>query len=88
MAVAAFRRGAPFPLAARSGRGRKRKAVPSAEKRPVPEGVGQKGRRTLIKGGVILSMDEGIGDFAVGDVLIEGSKIAEVAASIDAPTRL
>ncbi len=49
-----------------------------------PEGVGQKGRRTLIKDGVIVSMDEAIGDFAVGDVLIEGSKILQVAASIDA----
>jgi cytosine/adenosine deaminase-related metal-dependent hydrolase len=50
-----------------------------------PEGVGQKGRRTLIKGGVIVSMDEAVGNFAVGDVLIEGSKILQVGASIDAP---
>ncbi|MDE3176704.1 MAG: amidohydrolase family protein [Pseudomonadota bacterium] len=49
-----------------------------------PEGVGQKGRRTLIKGGVVVSMDEQIGNFAVGDVLIEGAKIVQVGASIDA----
>jgi cytosine/adenosine deaminase-related metal-dependent hydrolase len=50
-----------------------------------PEGVGLKGRRTLIKGGVVVTMDEAIGDFAAGDVLIEGAKILQVAASIDAP---
>jgi cytosine/adenosine deaminase-related metal-dependent hydrolase len=51
----------------------------------MPEGVGVQGRRTLIKGGTILSMDERVGNHAVGDVLIDGSKIAEVAARIDAP---
>ena len=50
-----------------------------------PEGVGKKGRRTLIKGGVIVSMDEQVGNFAVGDVLIEGAKIVQVGASIEAP---
>jgi hypothetical protein len=38
-----------------------------------------------MKGGVILSMDARVGNHAVGDVLLEGSKIAEVAASIAAP---
>ena len=51
----------------------------------MPEGVGVQGRRTLIKGGTVLSMDERVGNHAVGDVLIDGSKIAEVAARIDAP---
>jgi 5-methylthioadenosine/S-adenosylhomocysteine deaminase len=51
----------------------------------MPEGVGVKGRRTLIKGGTVLSMDERVGNCAVGDVLVDGSKIAEVAARIDAP---
>ena len=50
-----------------------------------PEGVGQKGRRTLIKGGVIISMDEQVGNFAAGDVLIEGAKILQVGASIESP---
>ena len=35
----------------------------------------------LIKGGTIVSMDPKVGDFASGDVLIEGKKIAGVAAS-------
>ncbi len=51
----------------------------------MPEGVGAQGRRTLIKGGTVLSMDERVGNFAVGDVLVEGSKIVEIAASIHAP---
>ncbi len=51
----------------------------------MPEGVGVKGRRTLIKGGTVLSMDERVGNHAVGDVLIDGSTIVEIAASIDAP---
>ncbi len=51
----------------------------------MPEDVGAQGRRALIKGGTILSMDERVGNHGVGDVLIDGSKIAEVAASIHAP---
>ena len=51
----------------------------------MPEGVGAKGRRTLIRGGVVLSMDERAGNHAPGDVLIEGAKILEVGASINAP---
>ncbi len=55
-----------------------------AAAQPVPQSVGQPGRRTLIKGGYVLSMDPAVGDFATGDVLIEGAKIVAVAASIDA----
>ena len=51
----------------------------------IPDGMGEPGRRTLIRGGVILSMDDEIGNFASGDVLIEGDRIVQVAASIDAP---
>ena len=50
----------------------------------LPKGIGDGGRKTLLKGGVILSIDEKIGNFAVGDVLIEGSKIAAIGPSIDA----
>ena len=39
-------------------------------------------RRILLKGGTIVSMDARVGDLAVGDVLIEGSKIAEVGRDI------
>lgn len=49
----------------------------------MPAGVGQAGRRTLIRGGHILSQDSAIGDFT-GDVLIEGSRILQLAPQIDA----
>ncbi|MGP3533693.1 amidohydrolase family protein [Microbacterium sp. RD1] len=39
----------------------------------------------LLKGGSILSMDPAVGDFAVGDVLVKGGRIAQVGPSIDAP---
>ncbi|WP_051737388.1 amidohydrolase family protein [Pseudonocardia halophobica] len=42
-------------------------------------------RRILLRGGSVLSMDEAVGDFAVGDVLIDGDRIAEVAPSVLAP---
>ncbi|MBV9289757.1 MAG: amidohydrolase family protein [Hyphomicrobiales bacterium] len=60
-------------------------AAHSAAHDPMPEGVGKERRRTLVKGGTILSMDERVGNFARGDVLLEGAKIVEVAASISAP---
>jgi hypothetical protein len=63
----------------------KEKAQRLAAAAAIPKGVGDKGRRTLIKGGTILSMDQRVGNHARGDVLIEGSTIAEVARSISAP---
>jgi len=68
------RRAAPTNLEAQHG----------AAAKAMPEGVGLKGRRTLIKGGTILSMDKSVGDHATGDVLIEGATIREVAPSIPA----
>jgi 5-methylthioadenosine/S-adenosylhomocysteine deaminase len=38
--------------------------------------------RTLIRGGWVLTMDDGLGDFPTGDVLIEDGRIAAVAHSI------
>src|SRR3984957_8819988 len=70
-----LRRAAPVNLEAMHG----------ATAAAMPEGVGVQGRRTLIKGRTILSMDERVGNHAVGDVLLDGSKIVEVAARIDAP---
>ncbi len=43
--------------------------------------------RTLFRGGTVLSMDPGVGDFERGDVLIEGGDIVEVGedlAAVDA----
>jgi 5-methylthioadenosine/S-adenosylhomocysteine deaminase len=44
-------------------------------------------RRILLKGGTIISMDPAVGDFAQGDVLIEGRKISAVARDLDAAAR-
>jgi 5-methylthioadenosine/S-adenosylhomocysteine deaminase len=44
--------------------------------------AGESGRRILIRGGVIISMDVGVGDFAAGDVLIEGKRIIGVAPDL------
>jgi cytosine/adenosine deaminase-related metal-dependent hydrolase len=43
---------------------------------------GDSSRRILIRGGVIISMDAGVGDFTAGDVLIEGKRIAAVAPDL------
>lgn len=40
--------------------------------------------RTLFRGATILTMDQAIGDFAHGDLLVEGSRIAGVAPRIEA----
>ena len=39
-------------------------------------------RRILLKGGVVLTLDRGIGDFAQADVLIEDGKIRDVRPSV------
>lgn len=41
-------------------------------------------RRILLKGGVVLTLDRQVGDFAQADVLIEGGKIREVRPHIEA----
>lgn len=51
----------------------------------LPRAAGAPGSKTLIRGGMILSMDRETGDFATGDVLITGNRIAEIAPRIDAP---
>jgi cytosine/adenosine deaminase-related metal-dependent hydrolase len=38
-------------------------------------------QRVFLKGGTILSMDQKVGDFVSGDLLIEGKKIVAIAAS-------
>ena len=41
-------------------------------------------RRTLIKGGTVISVDPAVGDFERGDVLIENGAIAAVGAGLEA----
>jgi cytosine/adenosine deaminase-related metal-dependent hydrolase len=45
-------------------------------------------RRTLLKGGVVLTFDRSIGDFDKADVLIEGTKIVAVRPDISADATL
>lgn len=56
----------------------------SAQSGNLPQGVGNAGQRTLLKGGAVMSMDASVGDFAIGDVLIEGGKIIAVGPNLDA----
>jgi imidazolonepropionase-like amidohydrolase len=45
------------------------------------------GRRILIKGGTVVSMDLKVGNLAHGDVLIEGKKIKDIAPDLSAAAR-
>jgi hypothetical protein len=38
--------------------------------------------RIVIRGGYVITMDEDLGELPTGDVLIEGSRIIEVAPSV------
>lgn len=49
-----------------------------------PEDSGKNGRRVLIRGGSVMSMDPKVGDFARADVLIEGKKIVAVGPNLSA----
>ncbi len=61
-----------------------------------PADSGRRGRRYVIRGGHVMSMDPRVGDFAQADVLVEGKKILAVgpnlraggAAEIDARGRI
>jgi cytosine/adenosine deaminase-related metal-dependent hydrolase len=49
-----------------------------------PEDHGRRGRRYIIRGGAVMSMDPQVGDFAEADVLVEGKKIVAVAPNLRA----
>jgi len=49
-----------------------------------PHGSGERGRRFVIRGGAVMSMDPKVGDFAQADVLVEGRKIVAVGRSLHA----
>ncbi|KGE02046.1 amidohydrolase family protein [Rhizobium sp. YS-1r] len=59
-------------------------AAQAAAAASLPKGIGDAGRKTLIKGGIVFSVDDKVGNFAVGDVLLEGAKITAVGPSIEA----
>jgi len=49
-----------------------------------PSHSGHQGRRYLIRGGAVMSMDPKVGDFARADVLVEGRKILAVGPNLHA----
>ena len=58
--------------------------VPDPASRAVPKGSGDPGRRILIKGGTVISVDPSVGDFPQADVLVEGKKIVAVGPNLQA----
>jgi 5-methylthioadenosine/S-adenosylhomocysteine deaminase len=58
--------------------------LPLAQGDAVSARSGTNGRRILLRGGIVLSMDRNVGDFEKADVLIEGKKIAAVGPSLKA----
>jgi 5-methylthioadenosine/S-adenosylhomocysteine deaminase len=49
-----------------------------------PQDTGKRGRRYIIRGGSVMSMDPKVGDFPKADVLVEGNKILAVGANLHA----
>ena len=49
-----------------------------------PQNSGRPGRRYVIRGGAVMSMDPAVGDFAQADVLVEGKTILAVRPNIAA----
>ncbi len=49
-----------------------------------PEDSGKRGRRYIIRGGAVMTMDPKVGDFPNADVLIEGKKISAVGPNLHA----
>jgi 5-methylthioadenosine/S-adenosylhomocysteine deaminase len=49
-----------------------------------PKDSGRHGRRIIIRGGAVMSMDPKVGDFPKADVLIEGKKIVAVGPNLHA----
>src|SRR6266478_9158225 len=47
-----------------------------------PEATGRPGRRYVIRGGSVMSMDPKVGDFVQADVLVEGKKILAVGRNL------
>src|SRR5437667_3709260 len=56
----------------------------AAQDDDAPEGSGRRGRRYVIRGGHVTSMDPAVGDFVKADVLVEGKKIHAVGPNLRA----
>jgi cytosine/adenosine deaminase-related metal-dependent hydrolase len=56
--------------------------TPGSADADVPDETGKPGRRYIIRGGSVMSMDPAVGDFPQADVLIEGKKIVAVGPNL------
>jgi len=54
------------------------------DRRDPPEDHGGRGRRYIIRGGAVMSMDPKVGDFPQADVLVEGKTILAVGPNLQA----
>jgi cytosine/adenosine deaminase-related metal-dependent hydrolase len=60
-------------------------ALPAAGCGPSSDLVGDgRKRRMLLRGGIVLSLDPRVGDFEKADVLIDGTRIAQIAPTVSA----
>ncbi len=59
-------------------------ARPAAADMGPPDDHGRPGRRYIIRGGAVMSMDPQIGDFPKADVLVDGNKIVAVGPNLKA----
>src|SRR5262245_23482484 len=59
-------------------------AAPARAQADAPADTGQPGRRYVIRGGHVMSMDPAVGDFVGGEVLVEGKRIGAVGQKVDA----
>src|SRR5262249_44815383 len=57
-------------------------AVADGAKEDPPSDTGKPGRRYIIRGGSVMSMDPNVGNFAKADVLVEGKKVLAVGPNI------
>src|SRR5437762_7983910 len=56
----------------------------AADDGDAPADTGRRGRRYIIRGGSVMSIDPKVGDFPQADVLVEGKKILAVGANLTA----
>ncbi len=61
-------------------------AAQFADRSEPPENTGKPGRRYVIRGGSVMSMDPNVGDFATADVLVQGKTILSVGPNLAAGT--
>ena len=59
-------------------------ARPALAQDTPPPDTGRPGRRYLIRGGAVMSMDPQVGDFARADVLINGNRIQAIGPNLSA----